>query len=103
MTFWIICAILSGLGIAFLLRPLLHSTNRHSGSNDIEVAIHRDQLKEIEHDLERNLINANTQFIPKGESSEQTFKISSNLLEEIPLKKSKELQEALAAMTKLHK
>jgi len=58
MLFWIICAVLTALGVAVLSWPLLRSGASRTDGDSIEVAIYRDQLQEIERDLERNLINA---------------------------------------------
>ena len=57
MVFWIVCALLTAFGIAFMIRPLLRDAAFQSDHSETEVAIYQDQLQEIERDLERNLIN----------------------------------------------
>jgi len=58
MAFWIICALITALGVAFVIRPLLRTATLQPGRDETEVAIYRDQLQEIDRDLERNLLNA---------------------------------------------
>lgn len=57
MVFWIVCALLTTLGIAFVVRPLLRNAGPQSDRSETEIAIYRDQLQEIGRDLERNLID----------------------------------------------
>lgn len=58
MAFWVLCAVLAALSIAFVVWPLLRNTAQQSDRQEAEVAIYQDQLREIERDLERNLIKA---------------------------------------------
>jgi cytochrome c-type biogenesis protein CcmH len=56
--FWIICAALIAIGLAFILPPLLQRTATVPENTDKEanVAVYRDQISELEADLENGLI-----------------------------------------------
>ncbi len=58
MVFWVLCALLTAVGIAVLLRPLVRGDATARPDAEINVAIYRDQLDEIDRDLDRGLINA---------------------------------------------
>lgn len=62
MLFWLICAALVAIGLAFVLPPLLQrSENETEGSDtsskDANVEVYRDQLAELESDLGNGLIS----------------------------------------------
>ena len=58
MLFWIICAIVTAVGIAVIMRPLLAGAPAATPTADANLAIYRDQLGEIKRDEERGLLSA---------------------------------------------
>lgn len=58
MTFWIALAVLALVVVALLVRPLLAGRADAVDRSQYDLAVYRDQLKEIEHDLERGLLTA---------------------------------------------
>jgi cytochrome c-type biogenesis protein CcmH len=58
MIFWILCAVLTAVGIAVLLRPLMLGRGASSAETEVNIAVYRDQLHEIERDLDRGLLDA---------------------------------------------
>jgi len=62
MVLWIVFAVLTGLAILAVLVPLTRATTRASepGRSDREsdFAVYKDQLREVEADLERGVVNA---------------------------------------------
>jgi len=57
MLFWIVCAFITAITIALLLRPLLSQDIRVTQSAEADLAVYRDQLAEIESDIDRGLIS----------------------------------------------
>ena len=58
--FWLIAAVFVAIALAFVLPPLLQSDSANSDAEDVEtnVAIYRDQLDELEADLQSGIISA---------------------------------------------
>jgi len=57
--FWLICAVMLGIALAFILPPLLE---RNKKSNDAEIkeaniAVYRDQLRELDADLQNGIVS----------------------------------------------
>ncbi|HFB2049007.1 MAG TPA: hypothetical protein TECP_01376 [Hyphomicrobiaceae bacterium MAG_BT-2024] len=69
MIFWIICTILIAITIFFVVRPLFHTKVVLPDRKDTEVAIYKNQLQEIEYDVERNLISYKEAELAKLEIS----------------------------------
>ena len=61
MIFWLICAVFVGIGLAFLLPPLLQreteDVSPDSSSKEANVEVYRDQLAELQNDLKNGLIS----------------------------------------------
>lgn len=61
MIFWLICAVFVGIGLAFLLPPLLQRETENvspdSSSKEANVEVYRDQLAELQNDLKNGLIS----------------------------------------------
>ena len=60
--FWVICAALVAIALAFILPTLLKSEATEQGTADLErkeanVAIYRDQLKELKSDLQNGIVS----------------------------------------------
>ena len=55
MIFWIIAGLIASLAVALLLRSLQAGPNQTEASNH-DLAVYRDQLAEVERDLERGLL-----------------------------------------------
>lgn len=62
MVLWIVFAVLTGLAILAVLVPLARVTTRVSepgrSDRDSDIAVYKDQLREVEADLERGVVNA---------------------------------------------
>ena len=64
ITFWLVCAIMMAIALAFVLPPLLERTNKKSTaghSRDIKaanIAVYQDQLKELDSDLKNGIVSA---------------------------------------------
>ncbi|MEP6637142.1 MAG: c-type cytochrome biogenesis protein CcmI [Acidobacteriota bacterium] len=61
MVFWLICAGMIAVALAFILQPLLErsvaESNVKSGRKEANVAVYRDQLAELETDLTNGLVS----------------------------------------------
>jgi len=58
MTFWIAVALLSAITLFLLAAPLWRKNEEDGERADYELSVFKDQLKELDKDLERGLINA---------------------------------------------
>lgn len=58
MTVWIALAALTVAVLALLLHPLLRSRPAVAADEDFDLAVYRDQLKEVDRDVERGLLTA---------------------------------------------
>ncbi len=58
--FWLIAALFVAIALAFVLPPLLQRESADSGSDELEtnVAVYRDQLSELDADLQNGIISA---------------------------------------------
>lgn len=56
MLFWIICALMTTIAVALVLRPLVVVPGRGSDSDAADINVYRDQLEEVSRDVERGLI-----------------------------------------------
>jgi cytochrome c-type biogenesis protein CcmH len=57
MMFWIIAAVMTALVVLVLLLPLLRRRGAAPASSDYDRAVYRDQLRELQQDSQRGLIN----------------------------------------------
>ena len=57
MIFWLLCGLLTAVGVVVVLRPLLTSDNQSLDAREADLALYRDQLTEIDRDQERGLFN----------------------------------------------
>jgi cytochrome c-type biogenesis protein CcmH len=61
MVFWLVCAVLIAIALAFVLPPLLQRSNTEENSTrglkEANVAVYRDQLSELEEDLQNGLVS----------------------------------------------
>src|ERR1041385_2787871 len=78
--FWLICAGLIVIALAFLLPTLLQGDDKQKGSSDLErkeanVAVYRDQLQELKADLQNGIIG-------KEQFDQDTEEIQRRLLED---------------------
>lgn len=58
MSFWIAIALLSAISLFLLAAPLWRKNEEDGDRADYELSVFKDQLKELDKDLERGLINA---------------------------------------------
>ena len=58
MIFWLLCGLLTVVGIVVILRPLLTGDDRSLDAREADLALYRDQLSEIDRDQERGLFNS---------------------------------------------
>ncbi len=60
MTFWLIAAVLVAIALAFLLPTLLDRavTGSNNGDKEANVAVYRDQLSELDADMQNGIISA---------------------------------------------
>ncbi|OFX13068.1 MAG: c-type cytochrome biogenesis protein CcmI [Alphaproteobacteria bacterium RIFOXYD12_FULL_60_8] len=58
MLFWFVVAALTVLALAFLIPPLLRKDEEQPDRNAYDISVYKDQLSEVDRDLERGLINA---------------------------------------------
>lgn len=60
MVFWLVCAVFIAIALAFVLPPLLQRSktedNVNRGLKEANVAVYRDQLSELEADLQNGLV-----------------------------------------------
>lgn len=61
MVFWFVCAVFIAIALAFILPPLLQRSNTEENVNrglkEANVAVYRDQLSELEADLQNGLVS----------------------------------------------
>lgn len=57
MLLWVIFAILTAGVLISVLWPAFRSTTTHSSRNEYDIAVYKDQLNELDQDLERGLIS----------------------------------------------
>lgn len=57
MTFWMLAAVMAALLVLALLRPLLRQRGFAPATADFDRAVYRDQLAELEQDLQRGLLD----------------------------------------------
>ncbi len=57
MLLWVIFAILTAGVLIAILWPAFRSSTAHSSRNEYDIAVYKDQLKELEQDLDRGLIS----------------------------------------------
>ena len=60
--FWVICALLIVVALAFVLPPMLQRSQETKGKIDDErrqanIAVYRDQLSELEADLQNGIVS----------------------------------------------
>ncbi len=96
MIFWIVCALLTALGITFVIRPLLRNTSPHCDGNETGVAIYHDQLQEIDRDFERNLIDTEEAKAAKLEVSRRL------LAADAAIRKKSDLRSGTQSSNKVH-
>ncbi|MGI9386249.1 MAG: c-type cytochrome biogenesis protein CcmI, partial [Methyloligellaceae bacterium] len=58
MLFWLILTTIAAVTLAVVLRPLLKNRNEAAQRGEFDAEVYRDQLKEIEMDVERQLLSA---------------------------------------------
>ena len=60
IVFWLICAIFVAIALAFVIPPLLQNAQQEPehGDREANLAVYRDQISELEADLENGLISA---------------------------------------------
>jgi len=60
ITFWLIAAVFIGVALAFVLPPLLQreAAEAPGGDNETNVEVYRDQLSELDEDLQSGIISA---------------------------------------------
>ncbi len=76
MIFWIICALVTAAGIAVLLRPLAQSRLNEAAPGRANIAIYKDQLDEIERDLDRGLVNREEATAARTEISRRLLAVA---------------------------
>jgi cytochrome c-type biogenesis protein CcmH len=78
IVFWIICAILVAIALAFVIPPLLQSAGKEPTNTDKEasVAVYRDQISELESDLQNGIISP-------GQYQRDRDEIERRLLEDV--------------------
>jgi len=80
ITFWLICAGLVAIALAFVLPPLLERTPEEPGGDDkreANLAIYRDQLSELEADLRNGIVS-------REQYQQDRDEIERRLLDDVP-------------------
>ncbi len=67
MTLWLILGAMAALTAGLVLWPMLARRSETDATADADLAIYRDQLKEIDRDVERGLLNADEATAARGE------------------------------------
>lgn len=67
MTLWLVLAGMTAATLAILLWPMLRRRSEMAAATESDLAIYRDQLKEIDRDVERGLLNADEAAAARGE------------------------------------
>jgi len=60
IAFWLVCAIFVAIALAFVLPPLLQRPDKEpdeSGRKEANIAVYRDQIAELERDLENGIVS----------------------------------------------
>jgi cytochrome c-type biogenesis protein CcmH len=79
--FWLVCAIFVAIALAFVLPPLLQGSGTKEdsgGQKEANIAVYRDQLSELEADL-------NTGIVSKEQFDQDRDEIERRLLEDVTL------------------
>lgn len=81
LIFWIICALLILLTLWFVLPPLLQRTEQTNTAQakEANVAVYRDQLRELEDDLRNGIVG-------QGQYDQDRDEVGRRLLEDLPAK-----------------
>lgn len=93
ITFWIICAIFAAIALAFVIPPLLEAPGKEPMNSDEEanVAVYRDQLSELEANLQNGIISSEQYQRDRDE-------IERRLLEDVALMNQKTNTRARGAV-----
>ena len=76
MFLWILFALFTAFTFVIVLYPVIWRANDKSIRSDYDVAVYKDQLKEVEADLERGLINEQEASTAKVEVSRRLIKVA---------------------------
>ncbi len=76
MMFWILAASMTAAVAIVLLVPLARRTRRGATEQDFDVEVYRDQLREIDRDVENNLISDKEAEFARAEVGRRLIKVS---------------------------
>ena len=79
MVFWIVVALFIAAALLFVIPPLInrHSNNASVERNTLNITVYRDQLAELEHDLEHDVIT-------REQFEQGRLELEQRLLEDVP-------------------
>jgi cytochrome c-type biogenesis protein CcmH len=101
--FWLVCALLIAIALAFVLPPLLQGSDTkadESGQKEANIAVYRDQISELETDLANGIVSRE-QFDQDRDDIERRLLddvTSSSAVFSKPLKPAKEGRSAVYAV-----
>ena len=76
MTFWILAAVMTAAVAIVLILPLTRRTETGASQQDFDVEVYRDQLQEIDRDVENELISADEAEFARAEIGRRLIKLS---------------------------
>lgn len=76
MMFWILAALMTAAVAIVLLVPLARRPKDEATEQDFDVEVYRDQLREIDRDVESNLISSDEAEFARAEVSRRLIKVS---------------------------
>lgn len=76
MMFWILAALMTAAVAIVLLVPLARRSQSAASEQDFDVEVYRDQLREIDRDVENNLISADEAEFARAEVGRRLIKVS---------------------------
>ena len=93
IVFWLVCAIFVAIALAFVLPPLLQLPYQKPGESDrkeANIAVYRDQLAELERDLENGIANPDQYEQDRDE-------LERRLLEDVPAASESAIKQSKSA------
>ncbi|HKO60754.1 MAG TPA: c-type cytochrome biogenesis protein CcmI [Pyrinomonadaceae bacterium] len=95
IVFWLICIAMTAIALAFVMPPLWQRNSTATSHNDKEanVAVYRDQMKELETDRDNGIISAEQYAIERDE-------IERRLLEDVGASRAQREDQSLPARGK---
>ena len=98
MIFWIVAGLITALCVAVLLRPLSREGEQRAGRGEASLALYRDQLDEVEKDLERGVLGEAEADAARREIERRMLRADSERKAEVTAAKGSRKRNMIAAM-----